>query len=32
MLFQQLVQDLAAGMVGVCGMPQHAVQGPRSKV
>ena len=32
MLFQQLVQDLAAGMVGVCGMPQSLVQGPRSKV
>jgi hypothetical protein len=31
-LFQQLVQDLAASMVGVCGMPQAAVQGPRPKV
>lgn len=32
MLFQQLVQDLATGMVGVCGMPPGAVQGPRAKI
>jgi hypothetical protein len=32
MLFQQLVQDLAAGMVGVCGVPPHPAPSPTSKL